>query len=452
MIRPGPNPRLRVLLIAEACNPEWQSVPLVGFNFARALAARTDLEITLATHVRNQDALERDGITRQVDVVPVNNEWIARPMYLASRLLRGGNTLSWTTGTAMAWPGYMAFETQLARMLRTELTGGRFDLIHRITPVSPTLGSPLAGMTTTPFVIGPLNGGLPWPSEFPDLRHQEREWLQPFRQACKRLPWYQRTYRSAAAVIAGSRHTATEIPDDFSGRRCFMPENGIDPHRFPLSSAWQEPTERFRFVTAGRLVPYKGVDLILEAMAGSPALRRCELQIVGDGPFRPALQGMVNAQHLENCVHFSGALPQTELGRAMSHSQAFVFPSLREFGGAVVLEAMACGLPSIIVDYGGPSELVTPRCAVSLPLRPRDQLVHSLRAAMESLAVDFHRCRRMSQAAVDTVRRRYTWDAKAEQLVSWYHDILQDPDTDMHSLTPTTARTPVPQNQETDHG
>ena len=50
------NMRTRVLLIAEACNPTWTSVPLVGYQVARALAARQDLDVTLATHVRNRPA------------------------------------------------------------------------------------------------------------------------------------------------------------------------------------------------------------------------------------------------------------------------------------------------------------------------------------------------------------------------------------------------------------
>src|SRR5437868_10119200 len=94
---------LRVLLIAEACNPTWTSVPLVGYNLARALAERPDLEVTLVSHVRNREALVADPIARLASLSFIDNEYIARPFYLASRLLRGGKTLSWTTATALGW-------------------------------------------------------------------------------------------------------------------------------------------------------------------------------------------------------------------------------------------------------------------------------------------------------------------------------------------------------------
>ena len=58
-------------------------------------------------------------------------------------------------------------------------------------------------------------------------------------------------------------------PGWFRGRRYYVPENGLDPERIALGSGWKppEPGTRFRFLTLGRLVPYKGMELIIEAMA-----------------------------------------------------------------------------------------------------------------------------------------------------------------------------------------
>jgi glycosyltransferase involved in cell wall biosynthesis len=108
----------------------------------------------------------------------------------------------------------------------------------------------------------------------------------------------------------------------------------------------------------------------------------------------------------------------------MRRSQAFVFPSLREFGGGVVLEAMACALPCLVVDYGGPGELVSDATGVKLPMRPREELVESLRAAMERLAADPAACRRMGDAAAAEVLREHTWTAKAAHVAAIYHQVL----------------------------
>ena len=66
---------------AEACNPTWTSVPLVGYNFARALAARRDLDVTLVSQVRNRTALLADPIAKLARLHFIDNEWVAAPLY-----------------------------------------------------------------------------------------------------------------------------------------------------------------------------------------------------------------------------------------------------------------------------------------------------------------------------------------------------------------------------------
>jgi glycosyltransferase involved in cell wall biosynthesis len=275
------------------------------------------------------------------------------------------------------------------------------------------------------MLIGPLNGGLPWPKEFPDLRLQEREWLVPLRGVYRHLPYYRSTYKHAAGVIAGSKATAKEIPAYYRGQRYYMPENGIDPDRFPTSAQTPEPGSRFRFVTVGRLVPYKGMDLILRAMAGSSLLRECEFALIGDGPQRSTWEALARDLGLGDRVRFLGWLDHRDVSRELSLAQAFVFPSLREFGGGAVLEAMAMGLPPIVVDYGGPAELVTPECGILLRLAPRDRLVTALATAMESLATDPSLRRRLGNSARQRVLAEFTWSAKASAIATIYTDLLK---------------------------
>ena len=151
---------MRVLLTAEACNPEWTSVPLVGFNVANSLAALPDIDVTIATHIRNRPALERNELSDKVEIVYIDNEWIARPLYNFGKFLRGGSSLGWTTNMAVSWASYVAYEKALYRQFQTRFEAGEFDLIHRVTPVSPTLPSPLATLTDVPMLIGPLNLSL----------------------------------------------------------------------------------------------------------------------------------------------------------------------------------------------------------------------------------------------------------------------------------------------------
>ena len=149
----------------------------------------------------------------------------------------------------------------------------------------------------------------------------------------------------------------------------------------------------------GRLVPYKGMAFILEAMRDSPTLRRCQLRIVGEGPEQTRLETLVREFDLSGNVRFLGWLGQRTLAGELGRCQAFVFPSLREFGGGVALEALAKGLPCIVADYGGPGELVTSECGIPLPMAPAAELVSSLRRAMEELAGNPALCRELGKNA-----------------------------------------------------
>ena len=269
---PGP-PRMRILMLAEMCNPRMTSGPLVAYFLAKALAERDDLDITLVTQVRNRATLESDPIAGLARLHYIDTEPVGGPARRLANCVRRGSGLSWTTVTAMTWPMYIAFEWMAYRRFARDLRADSFDLIHRLSPMSPTVGSPVASLSDVPMLMGPLNGGLPWPAEHPKLARKEREWLVKVRGAYRWLPYYRSTYRHARGVIVGSWHTASEIPSWYRGGAYYIPENGFDAERIPLATEWTPPGpgKRFRFVTVGRLVPYKGFDLILQAMARSGA-------------------------------------------------------------------------------------------------------------------------------------------------------------------------------------
>jgi glycosyltransferase involved in cell wall biosynthesis len=225
-----------------------------------------------------------------------------------------------------------------------------------------------------PFVLGPLNGGVPWPRGFDAERRREQEWLSYLRSAYKLLPGRAATLRHASAILAGSRHTASEMPQRYRDKLIYLPENGIDPARFALTAAPAPDVLRACFV--GRLVPYKGCDMLIEAAL--PLLRegRMVLDVIGDGPMMPALRSM--AEGLAG-VTFHGWKAHGEVQQVMAQSHILAFPSIREFGGGVVLEAMALGVTPVIVDYAGPGALVQEGLGLKVPCGTRAEIVAGFR-------------------------------------------------------------------------
>ncbi len=146
--------------------------------------------------------------------------------------------------------------------------------------------------------------------------------------------------------------------------------------------------------------------------------------IVGDGPDRALLEAQIKDLGLENCVELTGGLTHEGVAARMRAADVFVFPSIREAGGSVIAEAMACGLPSVITDYGGPGEMLPVDCGIKIPLASADQLVDKFRRGLEELALDDLRRERMGAAALAAIQHNFSWDAKARMIYEVYRWVL----------------------------
>jgi glycosyltransferase involved in cell wall biosynthesis len=434
-MKPAPYPmkRHRVLVVAEAANPEWASVPLEGWSLSQAL--RKVADIHLVTHIRNRDAIQRAGLTEGRDFSTINNERFAAPLYAVSERLRGGSGKGWTTVTAFSALAYYSFELELWRQFRHRLFNREFDLVHRVTPLSPTHQSTLAkrlAQIGIPFVVGPLNGGVPWPKHFIDRQHAEREWLSHIRILYKLMPAYRSMRKYSAAIIAGSKHTYSEIPQWASSKRVYIPENGVDPERF------SEPRRRtaklpLRGAFVGRLVPYKGADILIQAASEFIRAEQMELHIVGDGPERRALEVLSSQLGIGAKVTFHGWVPHQEVQILLRDCDMMLLPSVREFGGAVAIESMALGVPPIVANYGGPSELVDDDSGLRIDFSDKESLTEGFRCAISRMIKNPSDLDRLGLAGMDRVRNKFTWQRKAEQITRVYDAVLRG-DTDFQLL------------------
>ncbi len=418
----GMDRRPRILVLAEAANPEWASVPLVGWFMARALAGVADAHVV--TQVRNRAAIERAGWREGVEFTAIDSERVARPAFGVNESLRRAG-LGWTVTTALESIPYYWFEHLVWRRFGGEIAAGRFDAVHRVTPLSPTIPSILARRCRragVPFLWGPINGGVPWPREFAGLQRQEGEWLSSIRKAHHLMPAYRSTRADSAAILVGSRVTWREL-EGHHDRCVYVPENGIDPARFQTPAA-APPPPPLRVAFVGRLVPLKGVDMLLEAAAPLVRAGRVAVDLIGDGPERDALLRQIAAERIGAGVTLHGWVDHARVQHLLGRCHVLGFPSVREFGGGVVLEAMALGVVPVVVDYAGPPELVSEGTGHLVPLGPRPAIVERFRRILERLADDPRPLAAMRERARSRVGALFTWDAKAQQILQVYRWVL----------------------------
>jgi glycosyltransferase involved in cell wall biosynthesis len=417
---------IKVLLIAEAANPDWTSVPLVGWNIYQALAKIA--HVHLVTHTRNQCAIEARGLVEGRDFTAIDNERAAAPLYRLASILRRDPGKGWTIVTALSSIAYYAFEQLLWEKFEKRLKADEYDIVHRVTPLSPTSQSLIAKKLKRlgiPFVVGPLNGGVPWPKNFMDRQHSENEWLSHLRATYKLMPGYWSMRRHSAAILVGSKFTLSDLPRSVQKKAVYVPENGISAEE-ALRVSDRSPSKILRCAFVGRLVPYKGADLLLEAAREYLEAGKMHLDIAGDGPDRAIIESFITRAKLGDAVSLHGAIPHRNVLALLRQCDVMIFPSIREFGGGVVIEAMAVGAAVIVADYAGPAELVDAETGIKIAFHDRESLVTGLRLAIGRLLDNPEQIGAYKEAARSKVLEMYTWEAKANQIFSVYEKVLQD--------------------------
>ncbi len=201
--------RLRILLLAPDCNPEGVSIPYVTYSHAAALAQLHDVALVVKSSV--EDAVRRAKAPfRTIEVVRM--PWLDRIYAWSLRRIFRYNFTSQAL-TAFGYPFALAFEWRAWRQLRHRIFAGEFDVVLRLIPMTAVLPSPFAFFLRkgpVPFVIGPINGGLPYVQGFGQAEN-EKQWISNLRNLYRFLPFARSTYRNAAAIIAASSQTYAEF-------------------------------------------------------------------------------------------------------------------------------------------------------------------------------------------------------------------------------------------------
>ncbi len=394
---------LRVLVSALSCNPRFGSEALVGYKYAESLARRHHVTVFAAPPAQTPAG----AVLRPVAAGPCNfNDVSAGPL------------LRFEFGQlSRAWP--------LHRWQK-------FDVIHRVTP-SWVGNTTLLPALRAPFVIGPLLAAERPPDSFgPYLtrvagRPAQRR-FHPFRIAAglagRLNNWLSRRYvhlRSARKILVGNQDAFERVPAAWRGRCELVPYAGVE-HDYFVPPASRPASGPVQLLYVGRIVPYKGLELLLRAVA--VAGPRCDLQlrVVGDG--NPAYvafcRQLTTDLGLAERVQFVPGVPRPHLRELYQQADVFCFPTLCDTYGVALLEAMSCGCAVAVSDVAGPHEIVPEGCGLKVPLREPEQYIGEFADALTALARSPRLRAELGKAARCRVLAHHDWDAITGQVLRIY--------------------------------
>jgi len=409
---------MRVLLSAYHCAPGQGSVSQIGWEWYSGLARR--IPVTLVTHSRNGAALRNAGAPiAGTEIVFVDTEWFGRPLYrLAAKLFpRSQHAVSLLSSL-----DYFVWDRQAVRRLRElQKRGAAWSIVHAVTPVSPMAATRLHCLGI-PVVLGPWNGGLASPAGFREILKQDAAWLYPLRRLGVLADLLSGTTRRCAAILSATRATDQALTPSARRKATRMIENGVDLDVF-YPADWPDPPSTSRpleIAFAGRLVPCKGLPLLFDALSCLKEEMPFHLTVVGDGPMRREWERDGASRGFGGSVRFLGNLPLPEVADAMRAAHVFCLPSVRESGGAVLLEAMACQRPVIAVAHGGPAELVDSGVGVPVPADGPSQAACSMADAFRDILRRPAVWRQRGEEGRRRAVEQFSWAAKIEQGLALY--------------------------------
>ena len=212
--------------------------------------------------------------------------------------------------------------------------------------------------------------------------------------------------------VSSSGYNAAQIEARY-GRRVRVIHNGVDTDRFhPLTRTGDYggvPTGVRVVLSVGRLVGWKGLHVIVDALASLPP--DVHYLVLGEGPEQAELERRAAERGVAARVHFAGRIPHAELPSWLARGDIFVQPSIGEEAfGISVVEAMACGLPVLASDNGGMKEIVLSGETGQL-LAPGD--VTTWAAALGRLLADPGLRAAQGEAARSRAVDHFTWAANA---------------------------------------
>jgi glycosyltransferase involved in cell wall biosynthesis len=418
--------KLKVLLIVEQCNPEWASVPLEGYNYFRGINNLVDA--TLVTHIRNKPALEKHP--EYENIFYIEERKLSQQYYKVVENLTTKGRVNWPLYNALSYPIYEEFNQQVYQKFKGKILNGDYDIVHAITPIMPRYPFKVVSVCQqTPFILGPVNGGIPFPPGFQETAKQEFAQFNFLRAVGRALiPGYVETYKKADKVLAGSTYTLNllkklfAIPDT---RLELFYENGIAQEFLMSVKPAKEEGAQINLLFVGRLVPYKCADVVIESIGklDQAIQSKIRLTIVGDGSERNNLENRVKELNLAEIVSFAGWVNQSETLDYYRKADIFCFPSIREFGGAVVIEAMASGLPCIVANNGGIGEYVNEETGFKIEPISREYLTQELTSKIKMLVEDDKLRESMSAKAIERARE-FEWENKARKIAEIYEKML----------------------------
>ncbi len=338
---------MNLLMCAYACEPNRGSEHEVGWRWLIDNSKKYS-QVTLVTRTKNREIIEVE--LEKLNIKNIDFICFDIPKWI-------GFWKKYPMG--IQFYAYL-WELLLFIFLLKRIKKKQFDVSQRVTFVSyrfPTL----IWYFSREFIFGPVSGGERFPLNFLKIFSVKGKILEIIRLIARNIsfidPLVQLSIFKANKIIAVTEDTKSILPSYSKYKTVVQPAISINEDDFDLNLKKKviSKSKKVKLLYVGRLLEWKGIKFILKAVKDI-SVDKYEFNIIGSGKDKHIFENYVNRHKLN--VNFLGQKSRNELSQYYFSHDLFVFPSLHDSGGMVVLEAKAHGLPVLVGTFGGPQQFI----------------------------------------------------------------------------------------------
>lgn len=371
----------RVLLISHACHPHWGSEAHVGWSNVCALSKDCDLTVLSSQDVldpAHQEACEADPILSKVCFISLGQKHHYHPNRFVARI--------------QSWFYFSKWIKEVESWCDQNARNGEYDLIHIVSYATWRVGYNLP--TETPYIWGPLGGGDRIPFQFRSELSISAYLFEVVREVSNFLLLHvsknKRCAQLARVVIPGNLGARDMLlrlgMKDNEGpiiSSAFFEQSKIDKVR-SIPREGYSPQGNLRIFSGGNLQGLKGVSMSLKALA---LLKKEGVTFTfthgGGGSEKTRLTLMASQLGLSDSeIVFSDGFSGVEYIKHLRQCDVFMLPSLRDYAGLTMMDAMIAGCVPVVLRCGGPGEIVDNQCGFRIdPTSPKqvvEEMAHTL--------------------------------------------------------------------------
>ncbi|MDP4289946.1 MAG: glycosyltransferase family 4 protein [Bacteroidota bacterium] len=400
----------QILISAFSCDPYKGSESAIGWNWAVGLVHK-GYEVHCLTRMENRNNIQNFPDIENLHFYYIKLSFGLEKLYEFSTISMYLYYMIWQ------WKAYLKGKKLLSKI--------KFFRVQHVSWGSIQQGSFLYKLDV-PFIFGPSGGGQVAPVILKDyflngwlkevMREKVSKILFRFNPACKNM------LRKAYAVLVSN--TETEISARLAGASIIYHtfDMAVPEPFFPSGFVERKiKPNQLKLLWVGRILPRKGLLLVLDVMKELEEFPQISLTIVGDGEMRAFAEKKSIDLGLQKKVTFVGLVPYNLVREYYESHDLLFLTSLRDSGPGQLIEALAFNLPVITLDLHGQGEIITAETGVKVKIDEPARIIKELAKAIIDLSNDPLRYASMCHAAYNFGHQQ-VWSKKIDDVVEkFYH-------------------------------